>query len=363
MSGEDTKQTLTNQLDNARKKAQSGTSTVISGLTQVATRLEMRETAARLADIQRQLDSDTFNLIVVGRINSGKSTLLNALMGGTTRSVDLGGSKGPMVVGDLPTTAIVTAVRYSVEPYIKAWSMEGKSQVWSLPRYLRESILSPNEQEDEQRFEDIRAFEMGFPAWLCEAGVVVYDSPGFDERPWRTRLTRNVAKRCDAAIMVYRGDVPMGEAELEEATGLVAEGTQLFSVINMIGNREADERLRAFVWNRYVRDLLRGPDWAGQDLASYDIFFINAQQACDARYGGDEEGVERSGLSLFERRLGGFLISERLQTHLQKFTTSATNLSASMEEHISQRMSAAKAGQKRLQEAYAAAQPQTSGNR
>lgn len=219
MSGEDTKQTLTNQLDNARKKAQSGTSTVISGLTQVATRL----------------DSDTFNLIVVGRINSGKSTLLNALMGGTTRSVDLGGSKGPMVVGDLPTTAIVTAVRYSVEPYIKAWSMEGKSQVWSLPRYLRESILSPNEQEDEQRFEDIRAFEMGFPARLCEAGVVVYDSPGFDERPCRTRLTRNVAKRCDAAIMVYRGDVPMGEAELEEATGLVAEETRLFSVINMIG--------------------------------------------------------------------------------------------------------------------------------
>ena len=116
------------------KKAGAEADSSIGGLAEVAAGLDMRETAARLTETAQQLRSDTFNLMVMGRFKNGKSTLLNALLGGTTTPVDLGGQLGPMVVGDLPTTATLTGVVYADEPYIRVWSFDGTSQDWSLDR-------------------------------------------------------------------------------------------------------------------------------------------------------------------------------------------------------------------------------------
>jgi hypothetical protein len=137
MSGEGTEQTLTDRLLHVASEGRNDVRTAIIELTRIAPWLDMRETSARLAEIQLRLDSDTFNLLVLGTFKTGKSTLVNALLGGTTKPVDLGGHKGPMVTDDLPATAVVTAVHYSEEPYVKAWSMEGKLKTWSLAKYLQ----------------------------------------------------------------------------------------------------------------------------------------------------------------------------------------------------------------------------------
>ena len=125
----------------------------------------------------------------------------------------------------------------------------------------------------------------------------------------------------------------------------------------MWGDTQVDDRLRAYVWNRYVRDQLGGPKWDNQDLADRDIFFVHAQQAFLARMAGDAAGVERSGLGALERRLGEFLTHERLPAHLHKHATSAVRLAAAIDEHVGQREAAAQADQWRLQDAYLAEQP------
>ncbi|WP_182906766.1 dynamin family protein [Microbispora sp. H13382] len=337
-------------------QAKTSALTAIEGLVKVAGTLGMKETAANLGTAKEGLKSDTFNIIVMGRFKNGKSTLLNALMGGTTHPVDLQGHKGPMVVDDLPATAILTGVRYADTPTVKAWGFDGKSEEWPLSRYLRESTLDIDETKNLERFAPIREFEMGFPARLCEAGVVVYDSPGLDDHPTRTLVTQEASARCDAAVIVFRSDVLMGQGELTDAAA-VAEGTRVFTVVNLWGGRQVDERLRGFVWNRYVRAQLGGPQWAGQDLASRDIYFVDAEKAREARYTGDEGGVEESGLALFERRLGDFLRRERLHVHLKKYAKQATDLATSIEQQIKQRRTAAQADQARLREAYAAILP------
>jgi hypothetical protein len=345
----------------AAKEAAGG---AIAALAGVAERLEMRETALRLADTRAELDSDTFKIIVMGRFKNGKSTLLNALMGGTTREVRLGGHKGPMVTDDLPATATLTAVRYAEEPYVKAWSFDGRSETWSLDRYLRESTLDIDEQESQRRFGHIREFEMGFPARLCQAGVTVYDSPGLDDHESRSLITRDATARCDAAIVVYRSDVLMGQNELMDAAGLVADGTRIFTVINLWGERAVDDRLRGFVWNRYVRDQLGGPRWDNQDLAARDIYFVNGGRARDARYpeaagtpGGEPSAVTASGLAELEARLGEFLIQDRQHAHLSRFTTRAFNLGDLIDKHLAQRRLAAQTDQESLRHAYAEAAP------
>ena len=67
--------------------------------------------------------------------------------------------------------------------------------------------------------------------------------------------------------------------------------------------------------------------------------------------------MERSGLGALERRLGEFLTNERLPAHLHKHATAAVQLAAAIEEHVGQREAAARADQRRLQEAYIAEQP------
>ena len=121
-------------------------------------------------------------------------------------------------------------------------------------------------------FEQIKEFQIGFPAVLCQAGVTVVDSPGTDEHPLRIWITRAAARQADVAIRPYRSDVLMGQNELEEDAEVRQAGTRVFTVINVWGDNQVDDRMRAFVWNRYVRDYLGGPKWDRQDLADYDIY-------------------------------------------------------------------------------------------
>ncbi|HEX5416279.1 MAG TPA: dynamin family protein, partial [Chloroflexota bacterium] len=146
----------------------------VDGLRAVATGLEMKETAARLGQVRQRFDSDTFNIIVLGRFKNGKSTFLNALLGRPTQDVpELAGTKGPMPIDDLPCTACLTSIRYADKPYVRIWRFDGKSEDWSLARYLRESTIHDDEKENVKAFQNIREFEVGFPAELCKSGVTL----------------------------------------------------------------------------------------------------------------------------------------------------------------------------------------------
>ena len=158
-------------------------------------------------------------------------------------------------------------------------------------------MLTEDNEENARVFEQIMEFQIGFPAVLCQAGVIVVDSPGTDEHPLRTKITRAAACHADAAIRPYRSDGLMGEKELEEDAEVRKAGTRVFTVVNLWGDNQVDDRLLAYVWNRYVRDQQGGPKWDNQDLADRDIFFVDAQQAFLARVTGDaaEWSVPASG--------------------------------------------------------------------
>lgn len=348
--------TLSEQITGARERAQAQAGTAIAGLVKIADWFELRETSESLKGTAERLDSYTFNLMVMGRFKNGKSTLLNALLEGTTHPVTMNAS-GLMAVDTLPATAVLTAVDYSDTPSVSVHRMDGSSEPWSFERYLRDSVLTTDNEENRRLFEQIKEFQVGFPAVLCQAGVTIVDSPGTDDHPMRTRVTRAAALQADAAIRPYRSDALMGENELLEDAEVRKAGTRVFTVVNVWGENEVDDKLRAFVWNRYVRDHLGGPRWENQDLAEHDIFLVHAKSAFLARTTGDAAGVERSGLGALERRLGEFLINERFSAHLHKQATTAMQFAAAIKEHIEQREAAARADQRRLQEAYLAEKP------
>jgi hypothetical protein len=136
----------------------------------------------------------------------------------------------------------------------------------------------------------------------------------------------------------------MGETELANAASVVAEGIRVFSVINLWDGRQVNDRMREYLWNRYVRTHGGGPAWNNQDLSKQGIYFVDAVQACNGRYDNDEEKVEASGLAEFERSLMRFLVRERQQVHLKKSVTLADKLASVIDMHISQRQKAAQLG-------------------
>jgi hypothetical protein len=347
-------------LDQAREQLTKQAGITIDSLAAIATSLEMKETAARLRATGQSLKSDTFNLIVIGRFKNGKSTLMNALLGRPTHPIpELANGHGPMPVDDLPCTATLTSICYADQPFVRMWRFDGRSEEWSLARYLRDSTVRADEEENQKIFKEIRQFELGFPAELCKSGVILYDSPGLDDVPQRTEVTRQAVERCDAAIVVYLSRALAGESELAFVREVVAgTSTRIFTVINMFDGKQADEKFRGFVWNKLVKDERGGPPYAGQDFTTQDIYFVDAKKAEDGKLASDPVRVADSGLALFEQRLGEFLVKERHYTHLQKFIRVADNSAASIEQQIARRRAALAQDEQKLQQAYEAIQPQ-----
>jgi Dynamin family len=348
---------LSKKIKEVRERAHAQADTTITELVKIATWLDLRETAEGLTATGKLLADYTFNLMVMGRMKNGKSTLLNALLEGTTRPVAMTDGRGLMAVGTRPTTAVLTTVHYADNPSVRVIRMDGSEEPWNFPQYLRNSVLTADNEENKRIFEQIKEFKIGYPAMLCQEGVIVVDSPGTDEHPMRTQVTLDALRRADAVIRPYRSDVFVGENELAEDSEVRESGTRVFTVVNLWDDAEADDELRAWVWNRYVHDHLGGPKWAGQDHADYDVYFANGKKAFTARQNGDIGGVERSGLAVLERRLGDFLAEERFPAHLRKHATSAIRQAGAIDEHISQREAAVQADQRQLHDAYLAEQP------
>lgn len=357
---------LSAKLDEARKEMMMKTGSALDTLFTVAVKLEMKETGLRFATVKKNLESETFNLIVLGRFKNGKSTLLNALLGRLTHAVpELQTGQGPMPVDDLPCTATLTSINYAETPYVRVWGLDGKNKSWSLEKYLRESTVKDDAEETEKFFSNIRQFELGLPAELCRSGVTLVDSPGLDDVKTRTAITMEAVGRADAAVVVFRSDVLAGMTEVDFVTReVLGSDTRAFIVINLRPNYDPDapplnlERLKAHVWDKLVRPINNGPKYSGQDLSAYDIYFVNARRAQRGKLTQDAALISESGIDVLEKRLADFLLNERYHTHLKKHLKVADVNAAAIEQQIDQRRAALREDEQKLQEAYKTIQPQ-----
>lgn len=91
---ENSQENLAEQIKRQREEMQRDALGAIEALAAVAAGHGLDETARALTGDGDGLKSETFKMIVMGRFKNGKSTLINALMGGTTKAVDLGGAHG-----------------------------------------------------------------------------------------------------------------------------------------------------------------------------------------------------------------------------------------------------------------------------
>jgi len=338
------------------KTIKASTLTQIQKLSGIAQQLDMKETQKRLQEINTDLDSDNFRIIIVGRFKNGKSTLMNALLGRCTGNIPEFADKGPMPVDSLPATAVLTSIRYADRSYVRMHRMDNGTEEWTLARYLRDAVVKDSREENSQFFKNIKHFEVGFPVELCRAGVTLIDSPGSDDTPERDEITRQAVQRCDAAIAVFRSDSPVGMVELDFIERYVSgTGTKVFTVINVHG--EVSERLKGVIWDKLVTQR-GGPAYLGQSFIERDIYFVNAKMAFEGKMAQDLEKLQKSGILALEERLGKFLLTERHQVHMERFVKSADMEAGGMLEKVGQKQAALRLDAAQLQANYDNVKPQ-----
>lgn len=319
--------------DAARAELKARAGDAIGALADVATGLGMQRLAAHFAEGRRDLESDTFKVIVCGRFKTGKSTFLNALLTNPA-AVDAGGMSVPLPMDDLPTTATLTYIQYSQHPFVTMWTKDNRRESWSLSRFQNESVILPDEDEHRAAFANIKAFEIGYPSEFCRGGVTLLDSPGVDDDPFRSEITQDEAATCDAIIFIYSSSSIVSQTEREFAQA-IGRSAKVFSVVNRYNRREVDERLRAISWNRIVPQFFGGPSYTkGSEFSAHDIYFVDALSALNGRLAGDDAAIARSGVLEFEARLKAFLQRERFAAHLTKYTTKIDASAKAMSQDI-----------------------------
>uniref|UniRef100_B8HYS8 Dynamin family protein n=1 Tax=Cyanothece sp. (strain PCC 7425 / ATCC 29141) TaxID=395961 RepID=B8HYS8_CYAP4 len=274
--------------------------------------LGMVNDAVDLLKRATDLHEGIFNLIVIGEFKHGKSTLLNAMLGGKI-----------LPANTLPTTAIITMLVRGETDKVEIFEAEPKqSKIISIDEFRKSYSLSSSDQETiEQRgfidrFENIEYAKIECKHPLCSGGVRLIDSPGLAEQLSRTRIATNFFKQSQAALFILNACQPLGENERDFIETYFKPGfvDHVFFVVNRmdaIDDEDEVEEVKNYFRN-YLKNYFLDSD-GKPDLKRLDrhLFFTNARAALNARLKEpvNNQALEASGVLELEKALERFLSS------------------------------------------------------
>ena len=247
-------------------------------------------------DLLTRLAEDRFNLLVVGRFSRGKSTLMNAILGG-----DL------LPTGIVPLTSVITTVRYGSRQQVVLNFNDG-----GLRREVPLSQLANyvTQQSNPGNVKNVAYAEIELPVEVLRRGFFFVDSPGLGSSiAENTQTTERFLPQADAFVLVTSYESPLSEEEDRILHRIRLTNKRLFVVVNKQDTVSVEERREALA---FVAERL--------DRFSFSetprVFSLSARQGLHAKQSGDRDLLDESGLGSFEAELLRFLTEERAQSFL-----------------------------------------------
>jgi hypothetical protein len=283
--------------------------------------VEAQEGGQQLRAVGRRARAGRFHVLLLGGFSSGKSTLLNALIGEPVLPVKVN-----------PCTAILTELVHGDTPSVEVRFLDQRPSehldpAAFLERYqLRTAELDRAGAEAADRFGDVDRAVVSWPLPLLHNGVVVLDTPGLDDDEARTERTLDSLPEADAVIVVLNATRFLSDLERRTIRRhLLPLGlTNLFFPVTMVDLLDAlsDEPERDLEEMRVRARRILGPlcEVDGVDRFEERFFFLDARGALLARYDTSRKQprprpaaipLDKSGILPFERALARFLVEER----------------------------------------------------
>lgn len=281
---------------------------------------KLRAARARTGDAQ-------LKILFAGRFKTGKSTLLNAMLGTELLPDEV-----------TPCTAVITEIEYGESPSAVLYFKEGIN-IAELPQTLNAEVAahiqkhapdqpppmeiqlsSPDALHDyltiplgEEHVRGVRESPyakcaLKWPIALCKGGAVLIDSPGLNEHEARDATTIGYLDEADMIIHVLPASQLCDKCDKNFIEDVKRRGKGGFPIIFVVNRFD---QLR----NDRERDKIR--DYAGKlkeldgIYGSEGLFFTAALPALEARMAGREEELAASGLTAVENKIADVFTNDR----------------------------------------------------
>jgi GTP-binding protein EngB required for normal cell division len=251
-----------------------------------------------LQDLLARLAEDRFNLVVVGRFNRGKTSLMNAILGSDR-----------LPIGIIPLTSVITAVSYgSKERVVLKYqnrTLDSEVSIDELPRHVTQHGNPGNVQR-------IRMAEVQLPAEILRRGFYFVDTPGLGSVIVDNTLTTEAfLPEADAFILVTSYESPLSEDEARFFKIASHIRGRIFVVINKQDAVSIEQRQAAL---DFVRQQLQ--EYFGE--ATPPIFSVSSTDALHAKLSGNDAHLATTGIPELERALVNFLTAEKRDEFLMR---------------------------------------------
>ena len=147
--------------------------------------VEFRSTLSMILD---RLEDNSFEIAIFGRVSSGKSSLLNAMLG-----IDV------LPVGVTPITAVPTRLLYGETPVVHVWFANRTPEEFDiahLPEFVAEQLNRGNEKH-------VTRIVVQLPSPRLREGIAFVDTPGLGSLATRGAAeTLAYLPRCDLGVVL-----------------------------------------------------------------------------------------------------------------------------------------------------------------
>lgn len=261
---------------------------------------------ARLQALFARLAEDRFNLVVVGRFNRGKTSLMNAILG-TDR----------LPTGIVPLTSVITSVGYgSKERVLLKYEqriLDSEIPIEALAQHVTQQGNPGNVQR-------IKTAEIQLPAEILRRGFYFVDTPGLGSVIVENTLTTDAfLPEADAFILVTSYESPLSEEELRFFKAGATFGKRIFVVLNKHDTVSPEQQQAALSFVREQLDILfchpRPP-----------VFSVSSIDGLKAKLADNRGLLEASGIMAFEEQLLRFLLTEKMSEFLLRMCSRARQL-------------------------------------
>ncbi len=268
---------------------------------------ENEESEKRFRELFARLAEDRFNLVVVGRFNRGKSSLMNAILG-TDR----------LPTGIVPLTSVITTVGYGSQEkvtlkYQQRRHLDIEVAIEDLSKYV-------TQQGNPGNALGIVTANIQLPAEILRRGFYFVDTPGLGSViAENTLTTESFLPEADALLLVTSYESPLSEEELRFFRAASMSKLHVFVAINkrdLVSGNERDDAID------FVRDHLQ--DLFGRSAPQ--IFSVSARDGLEAKRSGDPSLLTASGIPDLETELVTFLLKQKRTEFLARMCDRVSDL-------------------------------------
>ncbi len=263
-------------------------------------------------DLQAEKAGDNFTVMIVGAFSSGKSTLINAIIG-----EDL------LPSGLLPETGVLTEFHYGEKKSITAYpKKDGRippdpvvitphtpEAISSICSIDNKKLLDGDADDATNCYEKLI---ITWPLDILKDGVVLIDTVGLGD-PWGNDfITKDRLPSADAVIYLINGSSGGFDADDQKALEEI-NSMQIRDII--FGVTRFDEVVKGYRNNmsrvEQFKDATMSHCAKYSKLSSRAVFFLDSCGALQSKLDKDRTALIRSGLPDFESYISSYLVNDK----------------------------------------------------